>query len=130
MSEVIKGILTNPVYFNTKVEMLDNAHNLRMTSTKCENILWQKLRNRRLKGLKFRRQHAINGFVADFYCHEVMLVIELDGKVHENTEQKERDSNRTIELQKLGLKVFRVTNDEVMNNIDLVMERIANAVEK
>ncbi|MDP4210830.1 MAG: endonuclease domain-containing protein [Bacteroidota bacterium] len=124
MTNVKNDILTNPVYFNATVKMLDHAHTLRMSGTESEDILWQRLRNRRLIGLKFRRQHAISGFVADFYCHEARLVVEVDGSIHNTAEQKERDENRTFELQKLGLNVIRVTNDEVMNNVDAALDKI------
>jgi very-short-patch-repair endonuclease len=130
MSEVKKGILTNPIYFDATVKMLDNAHNLRLANTKSENILWQKLRNRKLNGFKFRRQHPINGFVADFYCHEARLVIELDGKVHETKKQKERDENRTIELQRLGLEVLRIKNDEVFFDIESAISMILKCINK
>ena len=100
MTTIKNGILTNPIYFNTTVKMLDNAHRLRMSSTDCEDLLWQHIRNRKLNGYKFRRQHAISGFIADFYCHEAKLVLEIDGIIHEMPEQKEREINRTIELKK------------------------------
>jgi very-short-patch-repair endonuclease len=60
-----------------------NAKVLRKTMTDAEILLWKALRNRRLNGFKFRRQHPIKGFIADFYCHEARLVIEVDGEIHD-----------------------------------------------
>jgi very-short-patch-repair endonuclease len=66
------------------------AHNLRQNSTEAEQILWKQLRNRKIENMKFRRQHAIMHFVADFYCHEAKLIIEVDGGIHhvENCKRK------------------------------------------
>ena len=75
-------------------------------------------------GLKFRRQHPINIFIADFYCHKVKLVIELDGGIHKIEENREYDKGREAELEDLGLTVLRFTNKEVMNNIEKVVLRI------
>jgi very-short-patch-repair endonuclease len=128
MTEVNKGILTNPIYFNSTVKMLDNAHILRKNETYCEKLLWQELRNCKLKGLKFRRQHAIDRFVADFYCNELKLIVELDGNVHELLEQKVRDEDRTLEFMKLGLKVVRITNEEVLEDISTALEKILRVI--
>ncbi|WOK05895.1 endonuclease domain-containing protein [Imperialibacter roseus] len=67
---------------------------MRKNHTAAENLLWQNLRGRKLGGHKFRRQHPVAGFIADFYCHEAKLVIELDGKIHNLSEQKEYDGGR------------------------------------
>jgi very-short-patch-repair endonuclease len=90
--------------------------------TPSENILWQHLRKKRLSGILFRRQHPISNFIVDFYCHEARLVIEIDGDIHNQQENKEYDENRTFELEKFGLKVIRFSNDDINNNITKVLE--------
>jgi very-short-patch-repair endonuclease len=92
--------------------------------TKAEAILWEHLRNSKLKGLKFRRQHPLDIFIADFYCHQKKLIIELDGGIHNIQEQKEYDEGRTFELEEKGFKILRFKNEEVINDIGSVLERI------
>jgi very-short-patch-repair endonuclease len=101
----------------------NRAIGLRKSTTKPEQILWSILRGRQLAGLKFRRQHPIEPYVVDFYCAEAKLVVELDGKSHDDRE--EYDRIRQQFLANLGLTVFRVTNDDVLTNIDGVAEGIA-----
>lgn len=94
---------------------------LRRRQTPAENELWQLVRNRKLNGYKFLRQYAIvygndnRGnklfFIADFYCHEKQLVVELDGRIHDF--QKEYDANRDLILNELGLKVMRISNQDM-----------------
>ena len=74
--------------------------------------------------MKFRRQHHIGRYIADFYCAELKLVIELEGKIHEKTNQHEYDQVRVEELRAHGLQVFRVKNEEVLNEIENVLEKI------
>jgi len=90
--------------------------------TPSENILWDHIRKKRLSGIIFRRQHPISQFIVDFYCHEAKLVIEIDGDIHENQENKEYDENRTFELEKLGLKVIRFKNEMITDNINEVLK--------
>ena len=92
--------------------------------TEAEKILWEALRNRKLIGAKFRRQHPISVFILDFYCHEYKLVVEIDGGVHEDVEVKEYDKGREEELRELKLKVIRFKNEEVMENLKEVLEQI------
>ncbi len=96
----------------------------RKALTNAEDILWQRLRNRQLNGFKFRRQHPIVDFVADFYCFESNLVVEIDGRYHNSIEQAQYDSGRTFELAALNIKVIRFTNKEVIENIDFVLREI------
>ena len=94
--------------------------------TEAEEILWKRLRNNKLEELKFRRQHPLDIFIADFYCHQKKLIIELDGGIHDNLEQKEYDEGRTFELEEKGFKILRFRNEEVINNIEDVLSRIKN----
>jgi very-short-patch-repair endonuclease len=92
--------------------------------TASETIMWNELRRKKIKGLRFRRQHPIKNFIVDFYCHEKRLVIEIDGGIHNHIEIRERDEGRTMELEILGLKVVRFTNEEVQNNLSSVLKTI------
>ena len=103
---------------------------LRQSSTKVEKILWEYLRNRNLDGLKFRRQHPIYKFIADFYCHEKKLVVELDGTVHDDKMNAQYDEARTYELKGSGITVIRFRNSEVENNISSVLNEIRKVIEK
>ena len=97
---------------------------LRQESTEAEKLLWTELRNRKLNGLKFRRQHALDKFIVDFYCNERKLVVELDGGVHDEKINKEYDEARTAMLGGLGIYTLRFRNDEVINNIESVLQKI------
>ena len=92
--------------------------------TYAEKVLWQQLRNRKLNNLKFRRQHPVSIFILDFYCHEKRIAIEVDGEIHTSPDQKEWDENRTFELNELGIKVLRFTNEEVVNSTPVVVKVI------
>jgi very-short-patch-repair endonuclease len=99
-----------------------NARNLRQNLTPAEQILWQHLRNRKLHGLKFRRQHPIGRFIVDFYCPEYRLIVELDGEIHDR--QVEYDMARTEQLQADGDRVLRFQNQEVLDRLSWVLEQI------
>lgn len=111
-------------------EVKDLARSLRKNQTRKEGILWQNLRNRKLSGFKFLRQHPIpydeGGkhffFIADFYCHSKKLVIEVDGKIHDL--QADYDEQRNLIMREMGLDVFRVTNKDVNNNLNGILEGI------
>lgn len=90
--------------------------------TPSEAKLWDHLRAGRLGGLKFRRQQIIDGFIADFYCHSAGLVVEVDGAVHESQREYDRERDRAIAAH--GLRVLRVTNDEVEQDIEAVLRSI------
>ncbi len=101
------------------------ARELRANSTWPEKIVWGKLRAGRLGGLKFRRQHPIGPYVVDFFCHEIGLVVEIDGASHEDRAEKDRE--RAAYLEQQGLRVFRVTNADVMSDPEAVGMGIARA---
>ncbi len=103
---------------------------LRQSSTKAEKILWGYLRNSKLDGLKFRRQHPVDKFIADFYCHKKKLVVELDGAVHDEKMNVQYDEARSYELKGSGIKVIRFRNSEVENNIAFVLKEIRKVTEK
>ncbi len=117
-------MITENFYFGASPEIIRRARLLRLTMTYTEEILWERLRNFQVKGVKFRRQHPISRFIVDFYCHELKLVIELDGNVHQEEVQQERDVNRTYELEELGLTVLRYENNIVKTNIASIIKEI------
>ncbi len=104
------------------------AKTMRHEPTEAEDTLWQALRNRNL-GDKFRRQHLINDYIADFVCLEKKLVVEVDGEYHNNEEQKENDDLRTEYLNFFGYKVIRFTNEEVLKNIEEVLNKIKSELQ-
>jgi very-short-patch-repair endonuclease len=120
----LRGREEYPFYFGAKVELLKIAWKLRNSMTPAEKILWGKLRNKQVLGYRFRRQHPIKDFIVDFFCYDAMLVIEVDGEVHDQGKQIERDIERTNILRKLGIKELRFKNEEVINQLDQVIEKI------
>jgi len=109
---------------------LSMARVLRKKMTPTEKSLWLCLRGKKLDGLKFRRQMPLvigeYNFVADFYCAENRLVIEVDGDIHNNKEEKEYDLLREDILKLAGFKIIRFKNNEVLNNIQRVISEISN----
>jgi very-short-patch-repair endonuclease len=93
---------------------------LRVNQTNTEEILWKFIKNKQIKGKKFRRQHSVDNFILDFYCSENRLGVEVDGKVHDS--QKEYDVERTRILENLNIKILRFTNEEILNNIENVLK--------
>jgi len=109
------------MFYGANRTIFQNAEILRKDMTIAEKKLWERLNKSQL-GVRFKAQHPIDIFIADFYCHKFKLVVEIDGGIHET--QKEYDEGRTAELEKWGLTIIRFTNEEVMNNIEKVMEII------
>ncbi len=97
---------------------------LRAKQTPAEQVLWEVLRDRRLHGFKFRRQHPLGRYIADFCCPEARLVVEIDGKVHDRPEQKDYDQIREEEIKARGLRVLRFRNDEIDGNLEKVLQSI------
>ena len=119
-----------PFFFGASPEIKERAKELRKRMTLSEKILWQELRKNRRYNLYFRRQHPISRFIVDFYCHELRLVIEVDGSIHDQEDQQERDVNRTVELENFGIEVIRFSNSEIIGNIRKVAEKIDEEVKK
>jgi very-short-patch-repair endonuclease len=102
------------------------AREMRNTPTPSENHLWQYIRNNQRMNTKFRRQHAIECFIVDFYASDIKLIIEVDGEVHKKIYNE--DKNRQIVLETMGYKVIRFNNDEVVNKTNSVLKDIDNAI--
>jgi len=111
-------------YYEASLETKARAAELRKNMTTAEKILWQQLRNRKVEGLKFRRQHPVDIFILDFYCHERRLAIEVDGEIHNMEDQKEWDKNRTYELNEFGIWILRFSNDAVINQTERVIDSL------
>jgi len=105
------------------------ARDLRTHATPAEKLLWELLRNRQVAGHKFRRQQIIDGFIADFFCEDAKLVIELDGGIHDDSEQKKIDIHRENVFKLRGLATLRIPNEMVYQEQNVVKLIVAE-VEK
>jgi cyclase len=115
------------MFYGAPTYIFKIAKELRNNPTKAEKKLWKML-NRKQLGIKFRRQHPIKTYIADFYCHEKKLVIEIDGGYHLKRDQIEYDNLRSEEITKFGIKVIRFKNEEVLNSIGNVLEEIKSVI--
>ena len=121
--------MRKPMHYGAPAILFEYAKQLRAEkSTKAEKALWKKLRLKKLRGFRFRFQHPIGNYIADFYCHEKKLIIEIDGGYHFKKEQKELDEMRTEWLNEKGMKVIRFKNEDVLNNIEPVLKEILSAL--
>ncbi len=106
--------------------LVEIARKNRKNQTQAEKKIWQMLKNRNLKDYKFLRQKPLDNFIADFYCAELMLVIEVDGDLH--SRQKEYDFLRSERLSGYGIRVIRYHNDEIVNNIFEVCHDLSSKI--
>lgn len=114
--------------YNPKLKEL--ARKLRNNSTKSEIKLWQVIKGKKIQGYDFHRQKPLLNFIADFYCYELKLVIELDGYSHQIEEVQKKDEVKQRELEKLGLTVLRFEDNEVFSDMDNVLRVIDAYIEK
>ncbi len=112
--------------YNPNLKQL--ARDLRNNSTKSEIILWLKLKNKQFYGYDFHRQKPLDNFIADFYCYELMLVIEIDGYSHEFLEVYENDRVKDKRFEELGLSVLRFSDDQVLNDMENVLRELEEYV--
>lgn len=112
------------MYFGAKPELFRLAEHMRKNPTFAEALLWKNLKKFRTSGFIFRRQHPIDFYIADFYCHKVKMVIEVDGDIHFNDLNIKYDDSRSGELERFGIKVIRFKNNQVINNISQVITNI------
>ncbi|KKR21262.1 MAG: hypothetical protein UT48_C0010G0010 [Parcubacteria group bacterium GW2011_GWE2_39_37] len=106
--------------YNIKIKK-EQRRNLRQQGVACEQIFWNKLRNRALNGLKFRRQYSVGKYIVDFYCPGIKLAIEIDGATHSTKQEINYDKQRQEYIENLGIKVKRYTNTEIKDNLGEVM---------
>ncbi len=116
-----KRSIDRSMFYGASSKTFEFAKKLRNNLTPAEMLLWEKLNKKQL-GVRFKPQHPIGHFIADFYCHSVKLVIEIDGGIHNR--QKEYDINREAEIEKHEIKIIRFTNHDVFNNLDHVLNSI------
>lgn len=115
-------------YFGALAETKARAAELRKNMTVAEKLLWQQLRNRKVQGLKFRRQHPVDIFILDFYCHDIKLAIEVDGGIHNQQDQKQWDDNRTFTLNEFGIQILRFSNDDVIYHTERVVDSMKELI--
>jgi len=118
------------MFYNAKSHTFKKAKELRDNMTEAELKLWEILNKKQINGLRFRAQHPMDKYIADFYCHPLKLVIEVDGGIHLSSEQKQYDFGRTEELNKYGIKVIRFTNDQILNHLEDVKNEILKQIDK
>lgn len=112
------------MFCNAKPIIFERSKAMRENMTQAEKTVWELLKSKNMLGLRFKPQHPIDIFIADFYCHPLKLVIEIDGGIHKSVDQKEYDIGREAELEYWGIKVVRFTNEEVENNITHIQNEI------
>jgi very-short-patch-repair endonuclease len=101
---------------------------LRQNMTEAEELLWQRIRKKKLCGVRVKRQYGLGPYILDFYVPKFQIAIEVDGKIHLKKEQKERDLNKDTFLTENGIRVVRFTNEEVLNNIEIVLAKLEAVV--
>ncbi len=116
------------MFYAASRNTFEMAHALRKNMTDAERILWKRLKDKSIFKVKFRRQHPVDIFVMDFYCHELKLAIEVDGEILLSQEAVEHDEGRTYELEKFGKKILRLTNKQILENLDDVQVSILNII--
>ena len=117
------------MFYKADPLIFSNARVLRNKLTPAEQIFWLRLKEQFPK-YKLRRQHPISIYIADFYCHKLKLVIEIDGPIHDSDEAKLSDKKRQNDLENLKLTVIRFTNDQVKKEIESVIEMISSTIKK
>jgi very-short-patch-repair endonuclease len=112
------------MYFGAKPELFRLALRMRRNATPGEEAMWKLLRKFRKEGLVFRRQHPIDFFIADFYCHRLRLVIEVDGDYHLDDDALVYDDQRSGELERFGITVMRFPNEDIQKTPDYIVSSI------
>ncbi len=118
------------MFYGATPEIFERAKLLRENLTETEKMIWQELRGNKILGLRFKSQHPMDTYIVDFYCHQIKLVIEIDGGVHKEKNQKEYDAERTFELENCGLEVIRFTNEQVQSELKEIIQKIQNQCKK
>jgi len=117
------------MFYKANPLIFSNARELRKKLTPAEQIFWLRLKEQ-FSPYKFRRQHPISIYIADFYCHKLKLVVEIDGSIHDPEEAKLNDEKRQKDLENLNLTVIRFTNHQIKNEIESVIKVIYSTIEK
>ncbi len=117
--------MANPVLYGL---LKEHAKKMRFQPTRAEEMLWNALSGKNLDGYKFRRQHIIGEYIADFICLKEDLIVEVDGLIHQLPENKTSDKERTTWLESEGYRVIRFTNNQVLGDLEGVLEAIHTAL--
>ena len=117
------------MHYSASKTIFQYAEALRKNMTEAEKVVWERLCKNQL-GVRIRRQPPICKYIADYYCHELKLVIEIDGEIHLSKENKESDISRDITLNEFGIQIIRFTNDQVINNLDQIIDEIKTKIEE
>lgn len=115
------------MHYGASPKIFELAELLRGRMTEAEKILWERLKKNGWQ-LNFRRQHPISVYIADFYCHQIKLVIELDGGYHENGDVKINDQFRENKMKDFGITILRFKNEEVVDGIEIVLLKIKDTI--
>ena len=110
------------LFYNIKLKR--HSQQLRKNMTDAERLLWSKIRKKQLRGCQFYRQRIIGNYIVDFYCPKTKLIVELDGGQHYNEEENRKDRIRDDYMKKLRMKILRLSDREVFENLNGVIERI------
>jgi very-short-patch-repair endonuclease len=113
-----------PMHQGAKPRIFGYARKNREQNTEAEKVLWEALRLKKLDGFRFRNQHPIGKYIADFYCHSARLAIEVDGGYHLKKEQREYDAGKELDIESSGVKVLRFKNEDVLNELPKVLKII------
>lgn len=111
-------------------QTIERRRELRKEMTRAEALLWEELRRKKIEGVRVRRQFGIGPYIIDFFIPRVNLAIEVDGRVHLKPEVKEKDINRDAFLNENGIIVIRITNEEVLNNMERVKTELKERIKK
>ncbi len=115
------------IHYNPRLK--EYARKLRKAGVLSEVILWKEIKGKKLS-VEFHRQVPIDEYIVDFYCHEIMLAIEVDGSIHEEEEVKLNDEKRQMRLETLGVKFIRFQNLDVKNNLEFVLDDLKKKVDE
>ncbi len=125
-----KRTIERTMFYGASAEIFKRANELRLNMTECEMKLWNLLKDNQVDNIRFKAQHPIDKFIADFYCHRYKLVIEIDGNIHQGIQQNERDIGRTYELKNYGITVIRFTNQEICEQVEDVIGKIREVIQE
>lgn len=118
------------MFYDATPVVFENARDLRHKMTEAERILWGMVSKKQIMNYRFRRQHPIGKFIADFYCHQAKLVIEVDGEIHDHPDHLKYDAERTRELESLGIRVLRFTNRQIFSQLEETIQIIKDHLNK
>ncbi len=111
-----------------KSDLIRKARELRNNMTLAEILLWSRIRMRQINGYKFRRQQKIFGYIVDFYCHELKIIVEVDGEVHLLPEQVKKDKSRDKILKINGYNIFRLSNYDIETDLTASVNKLKSFI--